>query len=44
LDANDVVLSWTVQWDASHPLHVGRSGDFTYFSALFGGFKNAPQE
>jgi ABC-type transport system substrate-binding protein len=44
LDANDVVLSWTVQWDASHPLHKGRSGDFTYFSALFGGFKNAPQE
>jgi ABC-type transport system substrate-binding protein len=44
LDANDVVLSWTVQWDASHPLHVGRSGDFTYFSALFGGFKNAPTE
>lgn len=44
LDANDVVLSWTVQWDASHPLHVGRSGDFTYFSSLFGGFKNAPTE
>jgi ABC-type transport system substrate-binding protein len=42
LDANDVVLSYVVQWDASHPLHVGRDGSFTYFSALFGGFLNAP--
>ena len=41
-DANDVVLSYAVQWDASHPLHVGRDGSFTYFSALFGGFLNAP--
>lgn len=41
LDANDVVLSWGVQWDASHPLHVGRDGNFTYFSAFFGGFLNA---
>jgi ABC-type transport system substrate-binding protein len=44
LDANDVVLSWVVQWDAAHPLHVGRVGDFTYFSGLFGGFLNAPAE
>jgi peptide/nickel transport system substrate-binding protein len=42
LDANDVVLSYGVQWDASHPLHVGRIGDFSYFSGLFGGFLNAP--
>jgi ABC-type transport system substrate-binding protein len=41
-DANDVVTSFAVQWDASHPLHVGRDGSFTYFSALFGGFLNAP--
>ena len=41
-DANDVVLSWAVQWDASHPLHVGRDGSFTYFSSLFGGLLNAP--
>ncbi len=34
LDANDVVMSWAVQWDASHPLHVGNTGAFTYFSAL----------
>lgn len=44
LDANDVVMSWVVQWDAAHPLHVGRVGDFTYFSGLFNGFLNAPAE
>ena len=41
-DANDVVLSYAVQWDADHPLHVGRDGSFTYFSALWGGFLNPP--
>ena len=41
LDANDAVLSYVVQWDLSHPLHVGRDGNFTYFEALFGGFLNA---
>ena len=42
-DANDVVLSYVVQWDAAHPLHVGRVGDFAYFSGTFGGFLNPPQ-
>jgi len=42
LDANDVVMSYAVQWDASHPLHVGNTGAFSYFSALWGGFLNAP--
>jgi len=42
LDANDVVLSYAVQWDADHPLHVGRDGSFTYFAALWGGFLNPP--
>jgi len=42
LDANDVVLSYVVQWDAAHPLHTGRDGNFTYFSSLFGGFLNPP--
>ena len=42
LDANDVVMSYVVQWDASHPLHVGNTGAFSYFSALWGGFLNAP--
>jgi ABC-type transport system substrate-binding protein len=41
-DANDVVLSYAVQWDAEHELHVGRESTFTYFSALFGGFLNPP--
>jgi len=42
LDANDVVESWVVQWDASNPLHTGNSGQFEYFGSLFGGFINAP--
>ena len=41
-DANDVVLSYAVQWDVEHPLHIGRDGSFTYFSALFGSFLNPP--
>ncbi len=44
LDANDVVTSYVVQWDAAHPLHVGNTGAFTYFSALWGGFLNAAEE
>jgi ABC-type transport system substrate-binding protein len=44
LDANDVVKSWAIQWDAADPLHVGRVGQFTYFSGLFGSFLNAPAE
>jgi ABC-type transport system substrate-binding protein len=43
-DANDVVMSYAVQWDASHPLHKGRDGSFTYFPALFGGLLNPPAE
>ncbi len=41
-DANDVVMSYYVQWDAASPLHVGRDGSFTYFPGLFGQFLNAP--
>ncbi len=44
LDANDVVTSWLVQWDASNPLHTGNTGQFEYFGALFGGYINAPTE
>ncbi|MEW5872211.1 MAG: ABC transporter substrate-binding protein [Chloroflexota bacterium] len=43
LDANDVVMSLVVQWDAAHPLHKGNTGAFTYFSSLWGGFLNAPE-
>ncbi len=42
LDADDVVLSYAVQWDAEHPLHDGRVGAFPGFAASFGGFLNAP--
>ncbi len=44
LDANDVVVSYAAQWDAAHPLHKGRAGDFTYFTSLFTAFLNAPKE
>ncbi len=44
LDANDVVMTYVVQWDAAHPLHVGNTGAFSYFSALWGGFLNPPAE
>jgi peptide/nickel transport system substrate-binding protein len=42
LDANDVVTTYAVQWDAKHPLHVGNSGAFEYWGGLFGGFLNPP--
>ena len=42
LDANDVVLSFAVQWDAEHPLHRGRAGIFQPFIDAFGGLLNPP--
>ena len=42
LDANDVVFSYNVQWDAANPLHVGRDGAFSYWGGLFGANLNAP--
>ncbi len=42
LTANDVVMSYAVQWDAANPLHVGRSGAFDYWTYLFTGFLNPP--
>jgi ABC-type transport system substrate-binding protein len=44
LDANDVVTSYAVQWDASHPLHKGNTGAFEYWTYLFGTFLNAPPQ
>jgi ABC-type transport system substrate-binding protein len=41
-EANDVVTSFAVQWDAANPLHLGRDGSFTYFPGLWGGFLNPP--
>lgn len=43
LDANDVVTSLDLQWDAASPLHKGNTGAFTYWSSLFGTFLNAPK-
>jgi hypothetical protein len=37
-----VVLSYAVQWDAAHPLHIGRTGSFEYWAGLFGSFLNPP--
>ena len=42
LDANDVVLSYAAIWDAEHPLHRGRSGDFSGFTDRFGGLLDPP--
>jgi len=43
-DATDVLESYRVQWDASDPRHVGRTGGFDYWVALFGGFVNPPAD
>jgi peptide/nickel transport system substrate-binding protein len=40
LDANDVVASYAMQWDAKNPNHKGRTGTFEYFGAFFGKFLN----
>ncbi|MBA2372876.1 MAG: peptide ABC transporter substrate-binding protein [Chloroflexi bacterium] len=42
LDANDVVLSYAVQWDAAHPRHRGRNGTFQGFVDRFGPLLNLP--
>ena len=42
LDANDVVLSYAAIWDAEHPLHRGRTGDFSGFTDRFGGLLDPP--
>ncbi|HSR21222.1 MAG TPA: ABC transporter substrate-binding protein [Anaerolineales bacterium] len=43
-DANDVVTSLALQWDAAHPLHTGNTGAFTYWSSLWGGYLNPPAQ
>jgi peptide/nickel transport system substrate-binding protein len=42
LDADDVVVSFAVQWDAEHPLHRGRTGTFATFADWFGGLLHPP--
>lgn len=44
LDANDVVASWAAGIDASNPYHVGNTGAFEYYSYLWDGLMNAPEE
>ena len=44
LDANDVVTSLGLQWDAAHPLHTGNTGAFSYWPGLFGPLLNAPPQ
>jgi ABC-type transport system substrate-binding protein len=44
LDANDVIKSLGIQWDAGDALHTGNTGGFTYWSGLFGTFLNAPPQ
>jgi ABC-type transport system substrate-binding protein len=41
-DANDVVESFRVKWDAADPRHVGRTNEFVYWGAFFGSPLNAP--
>ena len=41
-DANDVVVSFALQWDAEHPLHIGRQGLFEYWGGLWGANLNPP--
>jgi ABC-type transport system substrate-binding protein len=41
-DANDVVESYRVKWDAADPRHVGRTGEFVYFGAFFTAHLNPP--
>ena len=38
-NAEAVVINIERQWDPNSPLHVGRTGEFYYFTAFFGGFK-----
>ena len=42
LDANDVVVSWAVMWDAAHPLHTGNTGVFEYWALLWNSLLNPP--
>jgi len=43
-DANDVVLTYVVAWDAKNPLHKGNTGVFEYYGGFFGTMLNAPEK
>ncbi|MBC7263888.1 MAG: ABC transporter substrate-binding protein [Chloroflexi bacterium] len=38
-NADAVILNLERMWDANHPLHVGHTGTFDYWTYFFGGFK-----
>jgi len=41
-DSADVFTTYAAMWDASNPLHVGRTGAWDYLTGFFGGILNAP--
>ncbi len=40
LTAQDVVATYAVEWDVANKLHVGNTGNFDYWTGLFGAFLN----
>jgi ABC-type transport system substrate-binding protein len=44
LDANDVVATYSAQWDTQDPNHKGNTGAFEYFVGFFTQFLNAPPQ
>jgi ABC-type transport system substrate-binding protein len=43
LDANDVVVTFTMGIDAASPLHVGSTAVFEYYCYLWGACMNVPE-
>jgi ABC-type transport system substrate-binding protein len=43
LDANDVVVTFSMGIDAANPLHVGSTGVFEYYCYLWGACLNVPE-
>lgn len=43
MDANDVVLTFVVMWDAANPYHKGNTGVYEYFVGYFAAFLNATE-
>jgi ABC-type transport system substrate-binding protein len=42
MNANDVVASFNIQWDAASPLHKGNTGVWYYIDSLFGVINKPP--
>ena len=40
-DANDVVTSYAAMWDTENPLHVGNTGQYSYWGGLWGDWLNS---